>query len=326
MYLSITNNSITFSSKGITITTIVSQEIADQLTEWVKKGEITHDKVMKLISVDEKVDYESNEYFVRKGAAMYLKGVESVSIPKTLLKKMYPNPPVSLVNFWKLAALNPNPVARDGLFWFLDKHDFEITLEGYFVAYRNVERTQQDGVYTDHYTKTFRIRVGEEVRIDRSLCDDNPNITCSHGLHVASKNWLSENYFGNVGLVCLVNPINVVAVPEKDDYGKMRCCAYFPIGLTNYNKEGRLVDSCIDDYEYTLDKLTENQLDMMLAQARPVDGEIKRTCVGNQDYKNLILTAREVIRDRLFDASLGEQDSDYADYDYDHAEWDDDIY
>lgn len=32
-------------------------------------------------------------------------------------------------------------------------------------------------------------------------------------VHVASKDWLTQNYFGDIGLICLVNPANVVAVP-----------------------------------------------------------------------------------------------------------------
>ena len=102
-------------------------------------------------------------------------------------------------------------------------------------------------VYTDGYTGKFRIKIGEPVTMARSLCDNNQNNTCSRGLHVAGKSWLQSNYFGDTGLRCLVNPADVVAVPPQDSYGKMRVCAYYPIGIVGYDENRRIVDEDIED-------------------------------------------------------------------------------
>ena len=51
------------------------------------------------------------------------------------------------------------------------------------------------------------------VTLDRSDCDTNSHHECSNGLHLASPNWLNRNYYGTVGLACLCNPADVVAVP-----------------------------------------------------------------------------------------------------------------
>ena len=51
------------------------------------------------------------------------------------------------------------------------------------------------------------------VTMKRDACDSVQENTCSSGLHVAGKGWLKRNYFGNNGLVVLVNPADVVAVP-----------------------------------------------------------------------------------------------------------------
>lgn len=102
-------------------------------------------------------------------------------------------------------------------------------------------------VYTDGYTKKFTIRIGEPVTMERSLCDENENVTCSRGLHVAGKSWLKKSYFGDTGLRVLVNPSDVVAVPPLDSYGKMRVCAYYPIAVVEYNERQELVDDVIEN-------------------------------------------------------------------------------
>ncbi len=102
-------------------------------------------------------------------------------------------------------------------------------------------------IYTDGYTKKFTIRIGQPVTMPRSKCDTNHNNTCSRGLHVAGKSWLQSNYFGDTGLRVLVNPSDVVAVPPQDSYGKMRCCAYYPVAVVNFDEEGKIVDEKIAD-------------------------------------------------------------------------------
>ena len=145
-------------------------------------------------------------------------------------------------NFWTLMCLNTDPVCRKKLFNFLKIHGLTIEKHGFFVAYRNVDKTKEEGVYTDHHTGTFRIKIGEMVTIDRRDCDSNSNIECSRGLHVAGKNWLTRNYYGTQGLVCLVNPADVVAVPGNSEYGKLRCCAYLPIDLLEYNYDDKPIE------------------------------------------------------------------------------------
>ena len=69
-------------------------------------------------------------------------------------------------------------------------------------------------VYTDQHSHTTEIRLGQPVRIAREDCDANQEHSCSRGLHCGAKGWLKQNYYGNVGLMVLVNPANVVAVPR----------------------------------------------------------------------------------------------------------------
>tara|TARA_R110000796_G_scaffold231853_8_gene349947 strand:+ start:1869 stop:3071 length:1203 start_codon:yes stop_codon:yes gene_type:complete len=84
-------------------------------------------------------------------------------------------------------------------------------------------------VYTDQRTKKMEISLGKPVTLARDKCDAKQENTCSSGLHVAGKKWLKKNSFGNISILCLVNPADVVAVPPSDNYGKMRVCSYFPV-------------------------------------------------------------------------------------------------
>ncbi len=102
-------------------------------------------------------------------------------------------------------------------------------------------------VYTDRHSKTFNIKLGEVVSMPRSQCDTVQENSCSRGLHVAGRDWLEENYFGSVGLMVLVNPADVVAVPPIDGYGKMRTCAYYPVSTVEFGDDGHIIEMPIED-------------------------------------------------------------------------------
>lgn len=180
--------------------------------------------------------------------AIYFPIVSELSVPKELATSILDaeddNDSLKLEtykNFWTLMSLNKDEECRTNLFAFLMRHDFKIAKCGFFVGYRNVDTTREEGVYTDHHSHTFRIKIGEMVTMPREACDCSSANECSRGLHVSGTNWLSRNYFGNTGLVVLVNPADCVAVPERNDYGKLRTCAYLPIDIMHYNTEGKVI-------------------------------------------------------------------------------------
>lgn len=96
--------------------------------------------------------------------------------------------------------------------------------------------------YTDAYTRTFDIKLGEKVEMLRKDCDSNPRKTCSSGLHLASKDWINAGAFGNTTIRVLVNPMDVVAVPTDDNYGKMRVCRYYVDAVLSRDEEGNIID------------------------------------------------------------------------------------
>lgn len=106
-------------------------------------------------------------------------------------------------------------------------------------------------IYTDAYTRSMHIQIGKMVMMDRDKCDHKQENTCSSGLHCASKQWLQSQGSGYLGdgkasLLVLVNPLDIVAIPPVDGYGKLRTCAYLPVKALQW--EGReIVDDTYDD-------------------------------------------------------------------------------
>jgi len=262
-------------------------------------------------------ELDKSQYLSRKDNSFYILSVAEISVPEDLAVAIWNAETEenyellsSYLNFWTLAALNPDAEARKNLFWFLNRYGMSISRSGLFVAYRNVVLHDEgikcevevkaitdayanckyvlkqdldtkyivikktDGsfncvqhpegesiqdmydnlsiagvtnTYTDGYTGTFRIKIGQPITMPRHKCDSNQNNTCSNGLHVAGKSWLTSNYFGDSGLRVLVNPADVVAVPPQDSYGKMRCCAYYPVANVHFDKNGNIVDEEIND-------------------------------------------------------------------------------
>ena len=189
-----------------------------------------------------------------KNDTIYWDNVSSLSIPVELAEAIvdaeleHNDLKISTYrNFWTLMSLNPDEECRKNLYWFLQLHGLKLAKCGFFVAYRNVDTTKEKGVYTDHHSHSTRIKIGEMVTLPREKCDCDSNNECSKGLHCASVKWLKKNYFGNVGLACLVNPADVVAVPHNSEYGKLRTCAYLPMEIIHYDKNDNVIPLDVED-------------------------------------------------------------------------------
>jgi hypothetical protein len=127
------------------------------------------------------------------------------------------------VKFLENLMLNPSFRSRECLFGFLDNFNAPITPEGNFIAFK---RIRQD--WMDIHSGTMDNSVGTVVKMDRSKVDDDPQHTCSSGLHVCADQYLT--HFADAAssrtVVVEVNPANVVAVPYDYNFAKMRVCEY----------------------------------------------------------------------------------------------------
>jgi hypothetical protein len=92
-------------------------------------------------------------------------------------------------------------------------------------------------IYTDKHSRTMDIKLGIPVFKKREECDPNIHNECSYGLHVGSFKYVrSFGYGSDTVFACLVNPMNVVALPEYDN-SKIRVCEYLPYAIMN--REGQ---------------------------------------------------------------------------------------
>lgn len=80
--------------------------------------------------------------------------------------------------------------------------------------YDEVTSSSDTPVYTDQYTHTFRIKIGEKVTMPREKCSRDNSVSCSAGLHAGAAGWLERNYFGDTGMMVLINPANVTSIPK----------------------------------------------------------------------------------------------------------------
>jgi len=139
---------------------------------------------------------------------------------------------------------NPSENSKSQLFDFLSSFNAPFTEDGCFLVFK---RVSQD--YKDVYTGKFDNSIGQVVKMDRNEVVDDPNQTCSAGLHVCSIGYLSSGY-GSTGrtVACKVNPRDVVSVPVDYKFAKIRCCQYEVIG--DVDETGSYTEDTVADATY----------------------------------------------------------------------------
>lgn len=127
-----------------------------------------------------------------------------------------------MVKFLENLMENPSGRAVKELYRFLEANDLPITPDGYFLAYKNVNEN-----YKDNHSNTFDNRVGSVCEMPRNEVMDDPNVTCSTGLHFCSIHYLNTMW-GHSGhtMIVKINPRDVVSIPVDYNNSKGRCCRY----------------------------------------------------------------------------------------------------
>lgn len=103
----------------------------------------------------------------------------------------------------------------------MEHNGIPLTQNGCFIAYRGVTED-----FKDKHTRTFNNAPGSICEMPRDLVDDNPNNTCSAGLHVACYAYAKDFAAGGKLVEVKVNPMDVVAVPTDYNGTKMRTCKF----------------------------------------------------------------------------------------------------
>lgn len=188
--------------------------------------------------------------------------------------------------------------------WDLENKQVEI-IGNLNYLYENLDQytNTEDAPYTDKYTHKMSIKLGEIVRMPRAECDADPERGCSYGLHVGATSYV-EGYAseGDAVLVCYVNPMHVVAVPNHDN-SKMRVTEYFPFAVATY--ENRKIDIIEQKYfesdycEYEVAEL-EEMVAKIQAEQLPIEQALNTE--EDEEYRTLD-ELQKIIENRLVDIS-----------------------
>jgi hypothetical protein len=120
----------------------------------------------------------------------------------------------------------------------------------------------EENRYTDNYTRSYDYRVGQIHSMPRNEGSDDNGVSCGKGFHQASK---AYNYsgFGDQDILCIVNPMSVLAVPQGE-VGKLRVSDWF-FAMTLEEGERHILDEdCFDVQE--LGDIFEEQFNVNLEE------------------------------------------------------------
>lgn len=141
--------------------------------------------------------------------------------------------PLSLFRFYERLQKNPSWRSVTQLFDFLMHSNIPITPSGMFLAYKGVTADYEDVHSSTCYDKTcghktYDNRPGNTNKEPRNEISDDPAVACHRGLHVGSHRYAVN--FGVRVVVCIVDPENVVCVPQDCSQQKVRVCEYSVVG------------------------------------------------------------------------------------------------
>ncbi len=128
-----------------------------------------------------------------------------------------------LIAFLENVMQNTSRRAVQGLYEWLEKSDLPITDDGHFIAWKIVGPN-----YMDLYSGKFDNSPGKVVEVARNEVDEDPDKTCSYGLHFCSSGYLPSygRAEGNKVMMVKVHPADVVAFPRDYNTAKGRACKY----------------------------------------------------------------------------------------------------
>jgi hypothetical protein len=194
------------------------------------------EKAANMLNMTRKIMNYTNQVFRVSNEQVYLRGKQEPVHPliseKLIAFSRNGLPYNAIINFTKHLYKNPSEDSRNQLYGFLTKNTHPITEDGMFIAYKHVKRNP-NGKLVDVKTGHFINNIGQVVQMKRKDVDPDPHRTCSNGLHVASFEYATRHYPGDILVTVLVNPRHVVAVPNDYNQQKMRVCEYTVIGIEN---------------------------------------------------------------------------------------------
>ncbi len=174
--------------------------------------------------------FKKNGVSVLEGIVFVDEEVLPASLGNKVLTLAKDNLPIDrFIKFWHKLKENPSYTAVQAIFSFLERNNLPIMEDGNLIGYKAVKED-----WTDKYSGKFLNTVEFTLKINRRLVDDNTELDCSYGFHVGSQTYV-KNFAkdGDRILEVVVNPKDVVSVPNEAMCNKIRVCEYFVKGELN---------------------------------------------------------------------------------------------
>lgn len=195
-----------------------------EILKLLGNGTMDEDKIKNILFYKEEKEDNRVEVDIKNDKLL----IDNIEMPEGIKKQFLElrrrkKSKAYLANFWDKLQKNPNKNSIQMLYTFLEHNGHFIMADGDFIAYKAVTSD-----LLDYFTKTNKHKIGCVIKMDREQVDDNPNNMCSYGLHVCSPEYL--RFFNNKDnpryLEVLINPKDVVAVPDDYNGTKMRVARY----------------------------------------------------------------------------------------------------
>lgn len=215
----LTNEGITVYVNGVPKNINKDHRHFEQIIEAINANDIL--KVESLVDVATAIVTKAQGRIqVADGEILFNGDVIDNSITRRILQAIEMGLEVdNMLKFLDRLQDNPSYRSREQLFGFLEACDLPILPDGTFLAYKSVNKDYWD----THTGRTFLNTLGSVIEMDRTKVDDDPNRTCSAGLHVCSQ---AYGMYGSLLLHVSVAPEDVVSVPNEYHQAKMRVCRY----------------------------------------------------------------------------------------------------
>lgn len=203
-------------------------------------------------------EFGEGKIVVRDGVVFYGDTPMNNALTDRILRMMRDGFNVSpMVKFMDRLMNNPSGRAVQELYRFLEHNNLPLTDDGHFLAYKNVRED-----YTDKYSGSFDNSVGSVCEMPRNQVMDDPNVTCSSGLHFCSIEYLNRMW-GHDGhtMIVKIDPADVVSIPVDYNNSKGRCCKYTVIGEHMDRERDTLSDRSV--YKQTKSPYDQGYFDSM---------------------------------------------------------------
>ena len=240
----VTNDAVTIVIDGHTTPIVASHPNYDRIRQIAAEAltDADYQPIVQLLDIPAAVEeFSEGRVTVVDGEVLYDGTITHNAVSERILAMMGEGFTVGpMLRFLENLMENPSFRAVNELYGFLEASDLPITPDGCFLAYKQIRMD-----WKDHYTGKFDNSIGATPSMNRNEVNEDPNQTCSEGLHVCSQEYLPKYGGGGRTVLCKVNPRDVVSVPRDYNNSKMRTCAYTVISEVEKGTRGGVIKDAV---------------------------------------------------------------------------------